>query len=148
MIPRIKDLVIIQKKPPECMLLWDFRRKSSNRQFMFDDSENDSDYFGLAGETTGTSGDYDTPGNANLFIFRKNGGPITEEDIYDYFLGRVGNSLVEIKRLKPDVKGVLPRRYSDRERIFKTNTYYFAIVIQDADTGFISEMTSNSITIN
>jgi len=91
---------------------------------------------------------YALPANPRLYLFRRVGGPITEDDINDYFFGLPGNAYPDIWEMRPDADGIIQRKRLDKERIFHGVQVYYALVIRDMDTGTISEMVTNNIVIN
>lgn len=145
----IKELKITPTEIPlGCILRWDFYREQEIVDFLFSDTDYETDFYGLFGENQPGDIDHAYPVNSRIYLFRRIGGLIIADDVEDYFFGLPGNLEPDIWEMRPDTDGIIQRKRLDKERIFHGSQVYYALVIRDMDTGTISEMVTNNIVIN
>jgi len=148
MVLPVKLLDLRQKDVPlGCTLRWDFYKVENITDFLFSDDALAAGYYGLYG-TYLNSEEYFIPSNSRMYLFRRIGSPITDDDINGYFFGAPTDTVPEeIWIITPDIYSVLPRKRFDRERISHDCTVYYALIIRDMDTGLISAKITNNIVI-
>jgi len=138
-----KNLELRQRETPLGVILrWDFVRQKDTTPFS--DAFNSLEFGGnyLYPEK------YMLPDNARLYLFRRVGNPITDEDIDEYFNSGPGDdNPEEIRIIDPDINKTMPRKLTETKLVFRGITIYYALVIQDWDTKEYSSKIDNNITI-
>jgi len=144
----IKSLYAMQREEPlGAILRWQFNQYEDVLDFAFTDSGVGSDYYGLSGGALAGGGDC-YPSNARIYVFRQDNSPVDVDCINNYFFDLPGQYLINAWVMYHDINGTLPSRRFDKHRIFRSGTYYYAFVVKDLDTGYISDIVYANILIN
>jgi len=143
----IKSLYATQREDPlGAILRWQYNQYEDILDFDFTDSGAASDYYGLAGDALVGGGDC-YPSNARIYVFRQDNSPVEVGAINNYFFG-LAQHKINAWMMEHDIMGTLPSRRFDKHRVFRSGTYYYAFVIKDLDTGYISDIVYANISIN
>jgi len=142
----IKSLYAMQREDPlGAILRWQYNQYEDILDFDFTDS-GISDYYGLSGDALAGGGDC-YPSNARIYVFRQDNSPVDVDAINNYFFGLMQYS-INVWMMEHDIMGTLTSKRFDKHRIFRDGTYYYAFVIKDLDTGYISDIIYANISIN